>query len=296
MITEFLLRHQWRSGGVPGVYTCRADDAPTLTAEFDRDPSVAAVTLSNEFITITLTREALARVAVDVAQAGPRCVTSNALHGRTIPAAPRARLAEAEDWAHAHAVLAAELTGALAAAAGATLGPPPAGDERRSNPEIARAIAFAGEDALRFALARARPRAARGPDPAIIARHVLGNPAYAVRYAHAAAVAVLRWAGTDPTDPGEFRPHRLAEPGELALLDALSWLQERVATAARRGRPDEFARYLETLASRTIDVMSTTDYKAGPAITAERLWLAAAARTGLAAGLGLLGITAPDRI
>jgi arginyl-tRNA synthetase len=282
---------------VPGTYVCRADD-PTLEAELDRDPSIAAVTLSNRFITISLTREALARVAVDVAEAGPRCTTSNALHGRTVPAAATAHLAEARDWAHAHAALAAELTAALAAAAGAALAKPPARDEdeTQSNPEIARAIAFAGEDAVRFALARTRPPATRGPDPAIIARHVLGNPAYAVRYAHAAAVAVLRWAGTGPTDAGEFRPRQLAEPGELALLDALSWLSERVATAARRGRPDEFARYLETLASRTIDIMSTTDYKAGPAITAERLWLAVAARTGLAAGLGLLGITAPDRI
>jgi arginyl-tRNA synthetase len=257
---------------VPGTYVCRADD-PTLEAELDRDPSIAAVTLSNRFITISLTREALARVAVDVAEAGPRCTTSNALHGRTVPAAATAHLAEARDWAHAHAALAAELTAALAAAAGAALAKPPARDEdeTQSNPEIARAIAFAGEDAVRFALARTRPPATRGPDPAIIARHVLGNPAYAVRYAHAAAVAVLRWARIDPADPeltrglpGGFRPRQLAEPGELALLDALSWLQERVVTAARRGRPDVFARYLDTLASRTIDTMSTTYYRLGP--------------------------------
>jgi arginyl-tRNA synthetase len=262
------------------------------------------VTLSNGFITISLTREALANIAVEVARAGQNCVTSDALRGRTAPKAPKASLASAPDWEHARAALAAELTATLAATAGATLEhphtqPPPAGN----NPEIARAIAFAGEDAVRFTLARAHPGTLHAPDPAIIARHVLSNPAYAVRYAHAAAVAVLRWAGIDPADPGptrglpgEFRPHQLAEPGELALLDALSWLQERVATAARRGRPDVFARYLDTLASRTIGIMSTTDYKAGPATTAERLWLMAAARTGLAAGLGLLRITAPDRI
>jgi arginyl-tRNA synthetase len=161
---------------------------------------------------------------------------------------------------------------------------------------VAQAIAFAGNDAVRFALARMRP-GGPAPEPADIARHVLGNPAYAVRYAHAAAAAVLRWAGTQP---GEFRPGQLTEPGELAqleltLLDALSWLPERVAVAARRGRPDEFARYLETLASRTIDIMSTTGFAAAD-LPSERLWLAEAARTGLAAGLGLLGIAAPDRL
>ena len=293
MITEVLFDHQWRSGGTPGTYTCRPADTAALSAKFGRDPAIGSVTLSNGFITISLTQEALAGIAVAIARAGGRCANSNALRGHTIPGAPKADLVSAQDWEHARASLAAELTASLAAAAGATLGPRSASGRRQGNPEIARAIAFAGEDVVRFTLAGMRPHS---KDPVIIARHVLSNPAYAVRYAHAAAVAVLRWAGTGPTDPGEFRPRRLAKPGELALLDALSWLPERVATAARRGRPDVFARHLETLALRTIDIMSTTDYKTGPAITAERLWLAAAARVGLAAGMGLLGITAPDRI
>jgi arginyl-tRNA synthetase len=122
------------------------------------------------------------------------------------------------------------------------------------------------------------------------------NPAYAVRYAHAAAAAVLRWAAALEKGPAGFQPRLLAGPVELALLDALSWLPERVATAARRGRPDEFAGYLEELAARTIDTMSTTGFTTIPNISSERLWLAAAARTGLAAGLGLLGIGAPERI
>jgi arginyl-tRNA synthetase len=163
---------------------------------------------------------------------------------------------------------------------------------------VARAIEYAGEDAVRFALARTPPGGAP-PDAAAVARHVLGNPAYAVRYAHAAAVAVLRWTGAlriSPPGPEEFRPRLLAEPAELALLDALSWLPERVAVAARRGRPDEFARYAEGLAERTIDVMSTTGFRKVSDISSERLWLADAARTGLAAGLRLLGVGAPDRL
>jgi len=125
---------------------------------------------------------------------------------------------------------------------------------------------------------------------------VLANPAYAVRYAHAAAAAVLRWAAALGIRPAGFAPRLLAEPGELALLDALSWLPERVAVAARRGRPDEFAGYLAELAARTIDTMSTTSFRKIPDISSERLWLADAARTGLAAGLGLLGIGAPSRL
>jgi arginyl-tRNA synthetase len=236
----------------------------------------------------------LAQVAVDVARAGSECVASDLLRGSVVQPAPRADLANAPSWGRARAALAAELTTSLAIRAGAALAtepatPIPAGSATVSSAqgEIAALIAFAGPDAVRFALARERPGAGQAPDPTALARHVLSNPAYAVRYAHAATVAVLRWAGSPP---GEFRPSLLAEPVQRALLDALSWLPERVATAARRGRPDVFARYLEVLASRTIDTMSTT----GP--TSEMLWLALAARTALGAGLGLLGVSAPDRL
>jgi arginyl-tRNA synthetase len=237
----------------------------------------------------------LAQVAVDVARDGNECVASQLLRGSVFQPAPRAELAAAPSWDRARARLAAELTVNLAVAAGARAGAvtdstragPPAPAEAGANKHVAALIAFAGLDAVRFALARERPGAGQAPDPTALARHVLSNPAYAVRYAHAATVAVLRWAGSPP---GEFRPSLLAEPVQRALLDALSWLPERVATAARRGRPDVFARYLEVLASRTIDTMSTT----GP--TSEMLWLALAARTALGAGLGLLGVSAPDRL
>ena len=228
--------------------------------------------------------------------------------------------------------------------------------------DIAAAVAFSGRDAVTFTLARAIPGKPLRVDPEIIARHVPGNPAYAVRYAHARAASGVRWAATSS---GAAPPRPSADQGEtawptsvsgtgappppigvtgglpspigvtggppppigvtggppppsagiggyggspprektvLALLDALSWLPERVATAARRGRPDEFARYLEDLASVTVDILRSTSHpgSAGPdwaaAPGSERLTLAMAARTGLAAGLGLLGVSAPDRL
>jgi arginyl-tRNA synthetase len=312
-----------RPGGAPGTYACRAPELAPLAV---REPWIASAEVSNGFLNVTVTRDALAGVADEVTQAGDACTVSDALRGQVVPGPPVgwhagvAHWVHAPDWAHARAALAAELTSRLAVAAGATVssgetgtglvggttarsdevggGAGPAG----SGGTVAAGVAFAGEDAVRFALARMVPGGV-APDPAVIARQVLDNPAYAVRYAHAVTAAVLRWAGS-PT--GEIRPGLLAEPGELAhaelahadlvhadlaLLDALSWLPERVAVAARRGRPDEFARYLETLASRTIDVMITTGSSTG-----ERVRLAAAAHTGLAAGLGLLGISAPERL
>jgi arginyl-tRNA synthetase len=295
-----------RPGPVPGSYTSslsfRLDPgdpraaAARLAARLGDELWIARAEVTGPgFVTVTVTRATLARLAIRIANAGSACAESDALAGRTVAAPGSAAVA---GWPQARAVLAAELTVRLAAAAGATMStertPVPAPAPLPPGP-VAEAIDYAGPDAVRFALAR-MPPGGPPPEAAVIARHVLGNPAYAVRYAHAAAAAVLRWAAELEIRPAGFKPCLLAEPGELALLDALSWLPERVAMAARRGRPDEFAGYLAELAARTIGTMSTTSFRKIPDISSERLWLADAARTGLAAGLGLLGIAAPSRV
>jgi arginyl-tRNA synthetase len=279
------------------LHTDPRQAAAALAAKLLEQPWIAAAEVTGPgFVTVTVTHATLARLAIRIPRAGPACAESDALAGQTV-AAPRP--ASVADWPRARAALAAELTARLAAAAGATLSNDPerAGFPAPLSPSrgpVAEAIAYAGPDAVRFALAR-MPPGGEPPEPAVIARHVLTNPAYAVRYAHAAAAAVLRWAAALGTRPG-FTPRLFTAPGELALLDALSWLPERVAMAARRGRPDEFAGYLTELAAGTIDTMSTTSFRTIPNISSERLWLADAARTGLAAGLGLLGIDAPSRL
>jgi arginyl-tRNA synthetase len=294
------------------------DIAAALAARLAAEPWIATAQVTGPgYLTVTVTHDTLAGLAVRIARAGPASASSDALRGYTVTAAADPDLAAEPDWPRARAALAAHLTARLAAAAGATVvfsaerpmvplsRPRPAAPpepERpmppASRPPLAAAIAYAGPDGVRFALARTPPGAA--PPPAeVIARHLLTNPAYAVRYAHAAAAAVLRWAaalGTGPAGPQEFRPCLLLAPQELALLDALSWLPERVAMAARRGRPDEFAGYVEGLAARTMDTMSTTGFTKISSISSERLWLADAARAGLAACLGLLGVSAPRRL
>jgi arginyl-tRNA synthetase len=297
-----------RPGPKPGSYTT------ALPFRLGPDPGTAAARLSAKlrdelwiadaevtgagFVTVTVTHATLARLAIRIAHAGPGCAASDALARRTVQAPAGIPLGAVPSWPQARAALAAQLTVRLAAAAGALFdterGAVPAPLPPARGP-VADAAGFAGADAVRFALAR-MPPGGEPPDPAVLARHVLANPAYAVRYAHAAAAAVLRWAAALGIRPAGFTPRLLAEPGELALLDVLSWLPERVAVAARRGRPDEFAGYLAELAARTIDTMSTTSFTKVADISSERLWLADAARTGLAAGLGLLGIGAPGRL
>jgi hypothetical protein len=292
-----------RPGPRPGSYTSslpfRVEPGArqALAARLATERWIATVEIDG-YLTVTVTHDALAGLAVRIARAGPACAASDALAGHTATAPAAADVTAAPDWPSARAALAAEVTARLAGTAGApvtfyperTAFPPPV-----SPSPVPVAVAYAGLDAVRFALARMPPGGVP-PRAAVIARHVLGNSAYAVRYAHAAAAAVLRWAASLDMGPGGFRPRLLTAPPELALLDALSWLPERVAMAARRGRPDEFAGYLEELAARTIDTMSTTGFTTISSISSERLWLADAARTGLAAGLELLGVDAPERI
>jgi DALR anticodon binding domain len=279
-----------RPGPRPGSYTSglpfrlSQEQQKALTKSLRTEPWIKTAEIAGH-LTVTVTHDALAALAVRIARAGPACAASDALHGRTVPAP-------------AAADLTAHLTARLAATAGATLSFYPEravvqAPETRS--PVSAAVAYAGPDAVRYALA-ATPPGGVTPSAEVIARQVLDNPAYAVRYAHAAAAAVLRWAAALDTGPGGFRPRQLTAPQELALLDALSWLPERVAMAARRGRPDEFAGYLAELAACTLDTMSTTGFTTISSISSERLWLADAARTGLAAGLELLGVDAPERI
>jgi arginyl-tRNA synthetase len=304
-----------------------AQVAELLAARLAPLPWVAAVTASAGHLTVTVTAEALAHVAVRTAQASD-CARSDLLRGVKVPAPPPADLAAAPTWQHAHAQLSAEVTAKLAVKAGAEISPerlPPglpredasAGDPERLPPgrsrgsagaaPVAGVLRYAGSDAVRYALLR---RAAGWPDGAaaeVPVRYHLGNPVYAVQYAHAHAASTLRQAadlGLGAGQAAEFAPCLLSHPAERALLGALSWLPERVAWAARAHRPGEFARYLEELAGTYQDCR-----EACPALpfggcaaprdrpaTRARLWLVSAAAAAIAAGLGLLGVSAPDRL
>jgi len=210
-------------------------------------------------------------------------------------------------WAGAHTTVLLQVTAALGQAAGASvpfdffnrLPPRPVPTPMAPDPVTA-AEAFAGAETIRYTLARTPPDRLVPPDPAAVARHIEANPAYAVRYAYSCAASTLRWAaalGLSQGGAAGFRPDSLAHPRERALLDALSWLPEQVARAARRGRPHEFTAFLEGLAEtyQVCRVACPAWPERGHVVRA-RLWLTGAAAAGLAAGLELLGVSAPARL
>jgi arginyl-tRNA synthetase len=305
--------------------------ATTLAAALRRADWICSATVTGGYVTVTVTQDALAGLAVRITTAGAACARGTALADTAFSAPPDPDLATAPDWADARRRLAAHLTGRLAEAAGAFTFPdihaerdPVAGPRPgQATGPVADAIDFAGAGAIRYALARIPPGTPVRVDPGHAARHRLDIPAYAVRYAHSLAASTLRQAadlGLSLGEAAEFGPRLLAHPSERALLGELSWLPERVAGAARRARPDTFPRYLERLAGAYFDCQEQcpavwpgmgrgggieasrawgsgagASRAGGPQVVA-RLWLAAASATALRAGLDLLGVDAPDRL
>ena len=157
-------------------------------------------------------------------------------------------------------------------------------------------MAEVGTDAVRWSFSSRAFTGGIDFDLELAKRQSSENPVYYVQYAHARACSILRHAAEvgaapDPTRTGELLVH----PSEQALLRTLLDLPDTVATAAERRETHEVPRHAYELASafsafyRDCKVLSED-----ADLSAARLALVDAARTGLANALGLLGISAPE--
>jgi arginyl-tRNA synthetase len=159
-----------------------------------------------------------------------------------------------------------------------------------------------GVDAARYALSRYSSDSPIDLDLDLWARRTNDNPVFYVQYAHARISSLLRNAAELGIDRGEdFDGGLLAEPREGDLLAALGEFPRIVASAAELREPHRVARYLEDLAGtyhRFYDVCRVLPMgdEAATDLTRARLWLVEATRIVLASGLGLLGVTAPERM
>ncbi len=311
------------AGGGPGTYATSlafqladasgrtpGEEAAGLAARLHDADWISAVSVTGGgYLTVTVTPAALASLAVRVPAAGAACAASDALHDTVLSAPDQDGLASAATWRQARQDVAAVITGRLARAAGAKVKSleVPVRISPATRTAASAAVAFAGADAVRYALARTAPGRAGGIDALRCARNDAGNPFFAVRHAHAHAASVARWAadlGLSRGAPEAFRAGALAGPGELELLSIISWLPERAAAAARRRRPDAFLRYLEDLAAAWASCWERCPAlpfggRSAPreaAGTGARLWLAAAAQTALGTALRLAGMVPPARL
>jgi arginyl-tRNA synthetase len=159
-----------------------------------------------------------------------------------------------------------------------------------------------GVDAGRYSLVRWAMDSPIDLDLDLWASRTQDNPVFYVQYAHARLSSLARNAAelgiersADP-DLG-----LLAHPRETALLGALAEFPRVVAGAAELRAPHRVARYLEELAGdyhRFYDACRVLPLGDEPtaSVTDARLWLCEATRIVLANGLGMLGVSAPDRM
>ena len=157
-----------------------------------------------------------------------------------------------------------------------------------------------GVDAARYSLIRSSVDSTLDVDLDLLTRHTNDNPVFYVPYAHARLASLARNAADLGVTPGtEYG--LLEHPREGDLIRTLGEFPTVVASAAELREPHRVARYLEALASAyhkfydACRVLPMGDEETTELHRA-RLSLCDAARQVLANGLGMLGVTAPERM
>jgi len=161
--------------------------------------------------------------------------------------------------------------------------------------------AWLGTDALRYSLARSPADSPLTLDPEILQRRTNDNPVFYVQYAHARTSAVARNAAAAGVTRDAFDASLLTHETESILLAALADFPRVVRQAAELREPHRVARYLEALAGsyhRWYDScrVSPLGDEEITDVHRTRLWLNDATGQVLRNGLGLLGVSAPERM
>ena len=127
------------------------------------------------------------------------------------------------------------------------------------------------------------------------------NPVYYIQYAHARVASVFRQLAEKSLEwdqaNGRVRLELLVEPQEKTLMTSLSRYPEIVELAANNRAPQTLVHYLRDLANdfhtyynAHAFIVDDTDLRDA------RLYLISAARNVVANGLGILGVSAPERM
>ncbi len=162
-------------------------------------------------------------------------------------------------------------------------------------------IEAVGVDAARYFYAMTSYTVPMDFDVALALRHSQDNPVYYVQYAHARIAGILReTAGTVRAGQGSDSNvplDRLTDERESALIHTLAELPEVIRLAGLRREPHRLCAYAREVAEAfhlfyTHCRVLTDDAP----LTAARLALVDATRVVLRRVLGLLGVSAPDRM
>ena len=162
-------------------------------------------------------------------------------------------------------------------------------------------IEEAGRDATRWFLIARKPDSQLVFDIDLARQQSNDNPVFYVQYAHARVASLLRQAAEKgyAYDQANALAHlgKLDDDGSLSLMVELSRWPETVEAAGQSLEPHLVAQYLRELAYAFHTWYANTPVLVEDAdLRDARLALALAVRQALANGLGLLGVSAPERM
>jgi len=168
-------------------------------------------------------------------------------------------------------------------------------------------IGDVGVDATRFFMLQRSHDTAIDIDLELARSQSQDNPVYYVQYAHARIASILRKAAAEGGAADEAAIVEAAgsgralgaaaEASERALVRRLLELTGEIEAAARRRAPHRLCAYaMATAADFHAFYRDCRVVGAEPALEAARLGLCVAAKRTIAATLGLLGVSAPERM
>ncbi len=154
-----------------------------------------------------------------------------------------------------------------------------------------------GVDVARYFYVRSSHKTEMNFDLDLAIRQSDENPVFYVQYAHARIASIFERAGMSPKEVREIPAEEDLAFEERLLILELSDFPRVVRNAAARREVHPLPNYLETLATRfhqfyTVHRVLVDD----ETLRSRRLALCAATKTVLRAGLGLLGVEAPEKM
>ena len=152
-------------------------------------------------------------------------------------------------------------------------------------------------DAARYFF-NSRPESPVEFDLELAIRQDSENPVYYVQYAHARICTLLSaLAAEGHTVPASADAALLSTPEEKELIKQLAALPEEIRLAARDYDPSRINRYVTELAARFHRFYTVCRIKGAESdVQAARLLLADCVRRVIAVSLGIIGVTAPEKM
>jgi arginyl-tRNA synthetase len=160
-----------------------------------------------------------------------------------------------------------------------------------------------GPDAVRYHYLLRSADAAMDFDVDLAREQSTENPVFYAQYAHARMCSIAAVAAESGLTASSEHLDRLTAAAELDVVRELMTFPDVVAAAARRMEPHSLPYFAHRLAEKMHGWYHTGNDDPGlrvlvddPGLSGARLYLAAAARQTMANALGLMGVSAPNRM